>query len=129
VDVTFPTQVRSYLTAAYQGSNVTLLERGYLSGFRLADSCAKNRFFLRCSPKGCRLLCITGVTVLVSILLRRLALIVLLATTLTCYFGASSWLVYYLGCGSSGELIYGIIFSIVLVKLGLDTQDKSSLKN
>ena len=47
--------------------------------------------------------CAGGVFFLTKILPERIALVVLLAATLSSYFGASSWLVYHFGLGIRGR--------------------------
>ena len=65
------------------------------------------------------LLYVAGAFFAVSILPRRFALVTLFSFILGHYFGASSWCVYYWGCGSKGAIIYGIILAAVLVLSGV----------
>ncbi|HZF01341.1 MAG TPA: hypothetical protein VE344_05530 [Methylomirabilota bacterium] len=62
----------------------------------------------------------------VSIISRKIALIVIFTVILNHYFGASFWLCYHWNFGIGGPLIYGIILSTIIVLLVFPTPDKTS---
>jgi hypothetical protein len=69
--------------------------------------------------------CAAIVFFLTLILRERIALVILLAATLSSYFGASSWLVYHWGFGATGETITGIVLAIALVKAGIMPRNRA----
>jgi hypothetical protein len=52
---------------------------------------------------------------IVSVIPRKIALIVMFTAILNHYFGASFWLCYHWHFGVGGPLIYGIVLSVILV--------------
>ena len=54
---------------------------------------------------------------IVSLIPKRIALVVIFTVILNRYFGASFWLCYHWHFGVGGPLIYGIILSMILVWL------------
>jgi hypothetical protein len=52
---------------------------------------------------------------IVSLIPKKIALIVMLTAILNHFFGASFWLCYHWNFGVGGPLIYGIMLSVVLV--------------
>jgi hypothetical protein len=63
--------------------------------------------------------CVAGIFLLTKILPQRIALVVILATTLAEYFGATTWVVYYYNFKSTGDILTAITLSIALIKAGL----------
>jgi hypothetical protein len=62
----------------------------------------------------------------VSIIPRKIALIVIFVAILNHYLGASTWLCYHWHFGAGGPLIYSIILSVILVWLIFPTPQKAS---
>jgi hypothetical protein len=62
---------------------------------------------------------------LVSVLPRRFGLVLLMFISLQHYFGASAWLNYHFRF-AHGDIVYGLILSVIFVALGLDTRQKLS---
>ena len=62
----------------------------------------------------------------VSIIPRKVALIIILIVILNHYFGASTWLCYHWGFGNGAAFIYGIILSTMIVLLVFPTPNKTS---
>lgn len=65
---------------------------------------------------------IVGLWFTASVLPKRWALLLILAVTLSCYFGISSWLVFNFHLGSAAEMIGAIVLAAVLVAAGLETR-------
>jgi len=66
---------------------------------------------------------------IVSIIPRRLAIIGLVATILSHFFGACTWMCYYWHFGPCIVAIYGIILGVVFVQMAIPTPDKMSTHN
>jgi hypothetical protein len=60
---------------------------------------------------------IIGVSVLVRVLPRQIAIITGLAFLLSHYFAASTWLSFHFNLGMSGPIIYAVVLSIALVSI------------
>ena len=69
---------------------------------------------------------VAGLLFTVSVLPKRWALILILAVTLSCYYGISSWLVMDFHLGSAAEMVGAVILAVVLVAAGLDTRQESA---
>ena len=65
-----------------------------------------------------KLLYTAGTFLLVSILPWRLGLILLFASTLGHYFGASTWLCYRYQLGATGMVLYGVLLATVIMAVG-----------
>jgi hypothetical protein len=65
-----------------------------------------------------------GLLFTASVLPKRWALILILAVTLSCYYGISSWLVSDFHLGSAAEMVGAAVFAVLLVGLGLDTRSQ-----
>ena len=72
---------------------------------------------------------VAGAFFLVSILPRRLSLIILFSFILGHFFGASTWWVYRWGYGNKASVIYGIILAVILVLCGVGGPDSRPPKN
>ena len=65
---------------------------------------------------------------LISILPRRLALVLIFTAIFGHFFGACTWLAYYWHFGACSPIIYGIILGVVLVPLVFSAPEKPSLE-
>ncbi|MFO1477410.1 MAG: hypothetical protein U1F98_12240 [Verrucomicrobiota bacterium] len=69
---------------------------------------------------------IVVIFLLVSVLPRRLGLIIIFAFILCHFLGASTWLAYRWHFGVTGPIIYGIILSVLIVLLAFPDAEKGA---
>lgn len=65
---------------------------------------------------------VVGLLYTVSVLPKKWALKLILAVTLSGYYGISSWLMYDYRLGSAAEMIGAVVFAVILTWVGLDTR-------
>lgn len=65
---------------------------------------------------------VVGLWYTAYVLPKRFALMLILAVTMSGYFGMSSWLVYNYHLGSAAEMIGAAIIAVILVVAGIDTR-------
>lgn len=70
----------------------------------------------------CMAVGVVGLWYTVSVLPKKWALILILAVTMSAYFGISSWLVYDYHLGSAAEMIGAAALAVILVFAGIDVR-------
>jgi hypothetical protein len=71
---------------------------------------------------------VVGLWYTASVLPKKWALILILAVTMSGYFGISSWLVYDYHLGSTAEMIGAVVVAAALVVAGVDARAAKSVK-
>ena len=100
--------------ASYWRDPATVVEGNHLMRSVFSQGIIPTLFFL--------VLSLYGLSYLVSILPKKLALTIILFFTLSGYFGISSWLYTRFHMGSSGEIICAFVIAVILVLAGLDVR-------
>jgi hypothetical protein len=65
---------------------------------------------------------VVGLWYTASVLPKKWALVLILAVTMSGYFGISSWLVYNYHLGSAAEMIGAVVMAALLVVAGIDAR-------